>query len=383
MAVQEPRGSQSLLSQVLKEYRKEHGLTQEQLAYDLHVEPRTLRAWENERPTNNINELRRIADLLGIEPERLGVATAIYVPRTAEQIEEVIVHIWELVEGSRLQEAVNTVKQLAHTLETQITSEDSAFLTGLARTYHAAGYIISEATRASESPRAITYYGQMEEIARILDDHTLLNISLTYQGDMYRRLGNIPKAISYLEAARDTTPRADTAARGNGLQLLGRAYLRLLGETKLSDFERAMAEAEELAHTFDPQASSTQGHYSLGTVYEEYGRSYTELGQMQKALEYLDLAEANLPTTKFWRLLVMISRAIVLIKDGELQTGTQLAIEAAKQSQEAGIGRYLERLYNVQEFLDEEEDYYARKQREIRQIGASLREALGKGNKEI
>jgi len=45
------------------------------------------------------------------------------------------------------------------------------------------------------------------------------------------------------------------------------------------------------------------------------------------------------------------------------------------------IGRYLERIYNVQEYLDEEEDNYARKQREIRQIGASLREALGKGNK--
>jgi len=31
----EPKTSPSLLSQVLKDYRKEHGLTQEQLAYDL------------------------------------------------------------------------------------------------------------------------------------------------------------------------------------------------------------------------------------------------------------------------------------------------------------------------------------------------------------
>jgi tetratricopeptide (TPR) repeat protein len=264
----------------------------------------------------------------------------------------------------------------------QITTEDPALLTGLARIHHAAGYIVSEATRASESHNAIAYYAQMESIARILDDHTLLNISLTYQGDMYRRLGNFSKAITYLKAARDTTPKADAAARGNGLQLLGRAYLRM-GKSNLNEFERAMAEAEDLARTFNPQASSTQGHYSLGTVYEEYGRSYTDLGQMQKALEYLDLAQANLPQTKFWELLVMISRAIVLIKDGELQTGTQLAVAAAKQSQEAGIGRYLERIYNVQEYLDEEEDFYARKQREIRRIGASLREALGKGNKEI
>ena len=42
-AMPEPKTNPSLLSQVLKDYRKEHGLTQEQLAYDLKVEPRTLR----------------------------------------------------------------------------------------------------------------------------------------------------------------------------------------------------------------------------------------------------------------------------------------------------------------------------------------------------
>ncbi len=34
-AMPEPKTSPPLLSQVLKDYRKEHGLTQEQLAYDL------------------------------------------------------------------------------------------------------------------------------------------------------------------------------------------------------------------------------------------------------------------------------------------------------------------------------------------------------------
>lgn len=74
--------------------------------------------------------------------------------------------------------------------------------------------------------------------------------------------------------------------------------------------------------------------------------------------------------------------AIVLIKDSKLQTGTQLAIAVAKQSQESRIDRYLERIYNVQEYLDKEEDYSARKQREIRRR-ASLCEAPGQDNKEI
>ncbi len=55
----------------------------------------------------------------------------------------------------------------------------------------------------------------METIARILKDDTLVNIALTYQGDMYRRLGDLGKSITYLEAARDTTPKADKAALGN------------------------------------------------------------------------------------------------------------------------------------------------------------------------
>ena len=58
-------------------------------------------------------------------------------------------------------------------------------------------------------------------------------------------------------------------------------------------------------------------------------------------------------------------------------------IDAASQSRAAGIERFVERIYNIQQYLDEEEEYHLRKQREIRQIGVSLREALGKGNREI
>jgi transcriptional regulator with XRE-family HTH domain len=379
--MQKPKQIPSFAGQFLKDHRNSLQLSQEQFAFELNIEPRTLRAYENgERALNNIHELRRIADLLGIEPERLGVAASIYVPRTPEDIEEVIKRVWLLVEESRLQEARTIIERLTQDLRSHIVSEDPQLLTSLARAHHTAGYVVSETTRANESYEAFFHYREMESIARILNNHTLLNISLTYQGDMYRRLGNITKAITYLEAARDTTPQADTAAQGNGMQLLGRAYLR---KNLVNEFEHAMAEAEQLAQTFDPKTSSTQGHYSLGTVYEEYGRSYTDQGHMQKAMEYVDLAQANLPATKFWELLVMISRAIILIKDGEMNQGVQLAIDAANQSKGAGIERYLERVYNIQDYLDKEEDYHLRKQREIRQIGISLREALGKGNREI
>ena len=369
MAKQRAKGTPSPAAQVLKDYRKSHNLTQEQLAYDLHLEPRTYRAYENgEYPLNNINELRRIGDLLGIEPGRLGIASSIYIPRSPEEIEEVIKHVWNLVEESRLYEARETIERFVENIQSQITIEDRAMLRSLARVYHTAGYVVSEATRAHESYAAVLHYEQMETIARTLDDHTLLNISLTYQGDMFRRLRSYKKAITYLEAARDTTPSADTAARGNGLQLLGRAYLR---NGEFGKFERAMAEAEELASTFDPKESSTQGHYSIGTVYEEYGRSYADLGQMQKALDYLNRAQETLQT-RFWELLILTSRAETLVKGGEFREGIQIAVETAEQVKAAGIERYLDRIYGIQQYLD-------KLTREIGQMTEPLRDILDGG----
>lgn len=78
--------SPSPAGQFFKAYRKLHGLTQERLAEILVIEPRTLRAYElGERQLNNIHDLRRIADLLRIEPEYLGVASSILVLHIPEQ----------------------------------------------------------------------------------------------------------------------------------------------------------------------------------------------------------------------------------------------------------------------------------------------------------
>jgi transcriptional regulator with XRE-family HTH domain len=336
--------------QFLKSYREKHDLTQEQLAYDLNMEPRTLRAYENgERPLNNVKELHRIADRLGVEPEQLGVVGALYVPRTPEEIEEALQHAWELVEEGRLREAKAVIERLAHNLRTQITSENPALLRSLAQTYHAAGYIVSEATKAGESYEAMLYYKEMETIARLIKDDTLLNIALTYQGDMHRRLGNLEKAATLLEAARDTTPHADSAALGNGIQLLARVYLR---KADFKSFEQAMRESEELSYSFDQGTSSTRGHYSPGTVYEEYGRSYADLGMTDKAMDYLRRAEENLPKTRFWELLVVTSKAIALIKGNDIETGVKKAVEVAEEIKKLGVLRYLDRIYLASKYLE-------------------------------
>lgn len=359
--------SNSPLAQVVREYRDKYTLTQEQLANDLSVDVRTLRRWESgDTLLHDMRELRRIATLLGAEPERLGLARSTHTALTVDHIDSVLSHVWELINVARSYEANSLIEKLLQDLNAQITTENPILLQKLAQALHLAGYVKSVVTRANEASYSLNHYREMERVARLIHNDTLLNIALTYEGDMYCRSGDIPKGITYLEAARDTTPRADTAARGNGVQLLGRAYLRA---GRVDDFENMMAEAEELSYQIDPQQSSTCGQYSLGTVYEEYGRSYSQLGQTQKALEYLDKAEKSLEPTKHWEILLKTARAMALVRGGEIQSGVELAVESIEQCQEHGTIRLMERIYGIQKYLDN-------LTREISMAGVTLREAL-------
>src|SRR5437016_9184081 len=350
--MQQPKPTPSMAGQFLKNYRTAHKLTQEQLAFDLNMEARTLRAYENgERQLNNIHELRRITDILGIEPERLGIAASLYIPKTAEQIEEIVEHVWSLMDEVRISEARPIIEKLVRDVEVQMTKEDHHLLRAFAHASQAAGYVISMNATTSEVPLAIHYYHQMESVARVINDQTLLNIALAYQGDMYRRLGDLSKAITFLEAARDTTPQANTAARGNGLQLLGRAAFL---KKDVRSFECAMAEAEELASTIDPAKNSIHGHYNLGIVYEEYAKSYAALGKTHKALEYIKRARTTLPKTPNNKVLLMIAHAEALIYGGQIDSGEPLAIEAARLSRIQGHHRRLERLQNIKRYLHQQ-----------------------------
>ena len=355
------------LSQVLTEYLDTHPTNQLDLADYLNIGERTLRRWKNgEDVLTDIRELKRIAELLGVEPERLGVVSSVCVPFSLEQMDKALAHVWELVAKARNYEARIAGEKLINNLRAQITKEDKELLLRLARAHHVTGYVTSLNTHTNEVYKAIEHFEQMESIARILYEDTLINLAFTYQGDMLRREGDIDEAIIRLEAARDTTPLADVAARGNGIQLLGRACVQ---KRDIDGFERALAEAERLVGEIDPEQSSTNGLYCRGTVLEEYGRSYGILGQTQKSLAYLDEAEKELPPTMRWKILLLTSRTVTLVRGGEFYKGGELAVESAQLCRAYGNIRCLERVYGVQRYLE-------RLSRETAKISGDIREAL-------
>jgi transcriptional regulator with XRE-family HTH domain len=353
-----------MLAQVLKEYREKYDLTQEQLASDLNVDPRTIRRWENQETVlKDKEELRRLASKLGVEAERFGVTSGSI---SEQQASETLEHIWKLVNGGRAWEARAIAECLANDLQTRARQTGKhEHIYRLTLAHHAAAYTKAMNTRISEIKFPLASYHQMGETAQAINDTGLLAIALTYEGDMYNRTGKVEKGIPLLKAAIDTTPTNDIAARGNALQLLGRAYLKA-GDVE--EFERVMKEAEELAGKLDGK-EVTRGQYGLISVYEEYSKSYALLGETKKSLDYLQKAYAlGVPDTH-WEMVLKTTKVIALVRGGEIQAGTTLALECIEECRKYGTIRLLERMYGVHIYLQ-------RLRQQIGQTADVLRDAL-------
>jgi len=353
-----------MLSYILKEYRDKYGVSQEQLASDLHVDVRTIRRWQNqETDLQDKGELRRLASKLGVEAERLGVTNE---SLTDPQASETIEHVWMLVNNGRAWEARAVAERLVSDLQAKarLTGKDED-IKRLALAQHAQAYTRAMNTRISEIRYPLASYHNMGETARVLEDPTLLTIALTYEGDMYNRVGKIDKSMPLLKAALDSAPETDIAVKGNALQLLGRAHFKA---GNITEFEQTMKESEELAGELT-EKGLTRGQYGLISVYEEYAKSYALIGDMRKSLDYIQKAYDLGIADKHWEMVLKTSRVIALIRGGEIPEGTTLAVECVEECKKYGTIRLLERIYGVHKYL----------QQLRKQIGKSdeiIREAL-------
>jgi len=342
----------SPLGRAIKVYLETHHVTQEQLAAIIGYEPRDIRRWKNgEATVTDLYKLKGIADHLGIPYTQLGIPSAIYAPLSLEYIDSTLARIWSLMDAALINDARAVAENLVREVSYQIKTDDPILLHAIARTYHAVAHATASNVRTEGVQQAFDLYHQVEYFARLLEDQTLLNISLTYQGDMLRRAGKIAEATTYLEAARDTTPEADPTARGNNVQLLARIYLQADRE---SDFDYAIKQAETLALATRQQTEKAVTLYDPTTVYEEHAKGYRVFGKEQQAHDYIDLAEKVRPPIKVLELLLRIARAEILIYNGDLYNGEPLAIQAAIDCRTGGHYRLLERVYALNRYIDRE-----------------------------
>src|SRR5216683_2667760 len=174
------------LARVIEEYEGRNGWKRQQTAEYLGVEARTLYRWMNPKTAlTDTRELRRIALLLGVEPERL-ILGAFTIPLSPSDVDKTILAVWGLIKDAKYYEAQKTAERLVTELTTSITSESDSLLPLLAKARQCAGHVTSQMARTINLQTPIYHYHEMEVLARMLKDATLINIALTYQGDMYR-----------------------------------------------------------------------------------------------------------------------------------------------------------------------------------------------------
>ncbi len=354
------------LAPMLKEYREKYGLTQHQLAETLGVDERTLRRWEHQETNlTDVRELRRLASVLGFNAERLGLtdqAGGI----SAEQADQLLHHIWQLIAAARLFEARAIAERLVADLQTNALHPGSpAHLFRLTQAYRVAAYTQARNTRTSEIRSPLASYRAMEQTARLLEDPTLVALALAFEGEMYTRMGEVNRGNEYLETARSIAPADDSVAKGSISLLLAKGYFKT-GQRRA--FERWMAQAEEQAQQVTDE-SITREPFGLKAVYEAYGRSYALQGHMQTALDYLQKAEQVPPFDTFWDLVLKTTTVMALLRGGEIHCGVDLAVECIALCKKHGAFHLLERIYRMEQYL----------QGLIRNLGeatAVLREAL-------
>jgi tetratricopeptide (TPR) repeat protein len=282
------------------------------------------------------------------------------------QFYKMIDDVWSLIREADVYTARADSQKLVRQVESQIKGEDTSLLPVLAQAYFVSGYAISMNSKNKEAQAAEVCFHQMEEIARIINDPAFITIALTYQGDTLRRAGHISRSLTYLQSAYNMSQGLDPAAHGNCAQLLGRLYFYM---EDIGQFERLMQEAEQIADTLSTPESSVHGQYNLGTVYIDYARAYSKLAKMQKAMDYLDRAVIALPSTPHWQTLLTETRASLLIRSGDINEGLPLAIRAVELCYAHGNRRLLERLFELQRFLDQQSV-------QISNAASSLNEAL-------
>ncbi len=352
MAVRDLKRDFATVGQIIRESRKARGITQKQFASELGVEARTLRMYENgERELENITDLRRIADLLAIDPIELGLAARTPDLASTQQMYMTIEQVASLILQARLVEARTTSEALLRGIKRQHGLEDRTVLHALASAYCMTGHVQSLTRKTREIARVLQQYQEMAKIARVLEDQTLLVLALAFHSDLLRRRGDSAQALTLLEKAREDCPLASAAARGTLALLLGRVHL---AQGNAAGFEDELTSAVELARGLSVEADVGLTQFSLGSVYLEYASGYGLLGKAEQSQRYLLLAEAHLPASNLWNAQIKVTRAEALVHAGEIANAMPLLIEVAHLAQMYGHQLLIERLSRLQIYLEDQ-----------------------------
>lgn len=290
--------------QVIKEYRKNRGLSAAALAEQWPngaVNPRYVGYVEaGEKQITDQNTLRQLSELLDIPLWRFGLSP--YNPFSPESLpgygermhqetldvaESFIQQTWRLQQIAPLPEAEKSARHLSNLFDYFLTYLpppsllEPRFLQLHAQVQRLMGVMHAEREHYDE---ALECYYKMNQIAEQLGEPYLLTLAQMNIGVELERAGHKKEAVELLEKARDTSFETSREIAALVNSYLARAYA---SNGDALRFQRAIDTAQTLLSRLKQSSGHDENHlfYSLSGVLAELSYGYPEIGEPQKTLD--------------------------------------------------------------------------------------------------
>jgi tetratricopeptide (TPR) repeat protein len=370
----------------IREYRKECGMTQAELA---ELWPKSERFGGGEgvnwryvqdiehgrKRLEDVQTLRRLCEILHIPYWKCGLSdydpfSAQTLPgqgksmyaETLSAIEYLIQQIWSLRSAARLTEAQRGIAKLGELMAYfQRELPPPGRLEQRFQVLSVQYLRLQAATLLEQKnyPGAMALYQHIFESAKSINEPGIKALALKGIGKELERKGEKQEAVAYLEEARDASLEASKLLRAFIHSYLIRGYA---GSRDALRFERAVATGLTLARSLPAMEDGTDFVYSwspVSSILAEQSGGYLELGQPKKTLAIREELLREIHQGQDMRVLAWIpldwARAYRMIGDIE-----QCIEEARVFYQRSMIMQSPHALHQVQKLLAElERDGYS------------------------
>jgi tetratricopeptide (TPR) repeat protein len=259
--------------------------------------------------------------------------------------------------ASRPNEAKKAVQQILPILESvnRHNPSNKGNRYTLARGYELLGALaLDRVDDESAYDSAFIEFRRALALSEEIQDINLIAAHMTEIGEVYRRKGDLTKAIQIMESALALARKGEKTTIGYVLEMLAYTYVE---NNNQQAFRYHIEEAIDLLGYSGNGRGVSQREFVPFEVYEIYGKGLRDFGHAQEALTYLEKAEQTLlmqPSMPRWQAVVSISKAQALCDAGEIEEGLALAERGFSIAHNCQSPRQMHRVRKLSRRLKEE-----------------------------
>jgi transcriptional regulator with XRE-family HTH domain len=320
------------------------------------------------RKLDKLEQVNRLADILGIPQERLeavgkGMPQRRPLAEKPADADDILLQtllepslatvklswlLW-IADGKNIPIAEN-LANLTERLEDALTRHHGQFLKPaqkvLAYAHEMRGKIAFDQLRYTD---AIGHFQEMFDLGEELGDANIIALAQIHRADVWRKRGRYESAVKLLDSIRSTTEKADQHVQGIRWQILARTHSQY-GYEDL--FLEAIDHAEDIATHTKETIDTQYNQFNLVEVLQEQAQGYTMLWQPEKALEIYpqtDKLKPFRPIREMGSYIIIKAQAHSYI--GDIDTGINLAIQGIELARGYGSDRHISRVQGMYDRL--------------------------------